>query len=96
MYLPQQYPHQQHQQPQLQLKNNVAPMNIHIQSQLPGQPNPIPNNNKVVLQLETSNMPSSSITPVPYHDIRLRSGRVVEPLVIEYVPSLVTEARMNQ
>ena len=41
-------------------------------------------------------MPAYSITPVPCNDIRLRSGRVVEPLAIEDVPSLVTEVRVNQ
>ena len=41
-------------------------------------------------------MPSYSITLVPYNDILLRSGRVVEPLVIEDVPSSVPEERMNQ
>ena len=41
-------------------------------------------------------MPTYSITPVPCNDIRLRSGRVVEPLVIEDVPSSVSEERMNQ
>ena len=37
-----------------------------------------------------------SITPVPCNDIRLRSGRVVEPLIIEDIPSFVHEERMNQ
>ena len=41
-------------------------------------------------------MPAYSITPIPYHDIHLRSRRVVEPLVIEDVPSSVTEERLNQ
>ena len=41
-------------------------------------------------------MPSYSITLVSYNDIRLRLGRVVEPLVIEDVPSYVHEERMNQ
>ena len=37
-----------------------------------------------------------SITPVPCNDIRLRSGKVVEPLIIEDVPSSVPDERMNQ
>ena len=41
-------------------------------------------------------MPAYSITPVPCNDIHLRSRRVVEPLVIEYVPSSVTKERVNQ
>ena len=41
-------------------------------------------------------MPTYSITPLPCNDIRLRSGRVVEPLVIEDVPSSVSEEMMNQ
>ena len=41
-------------------------------------------------------MPTYSITLVPFHDICLQSGRVVELLVIEDVPSSVTEVRMNQ
>ena len=40
-------------------------------------------------------MPAYSITPVPYNDIRLRSGRVVEPLIIEDVLSSVREERMK-
>ena len=40
-------------------------------------------------------MPTYSITPVPYNDIRLRSGKVVEPLIIEDVPSSVHEEGMN-
>ena len=65
-----------------------------IQPQLPAQPNPNPNN-KAVNQ-ETANMPTYSINPVPYNDIRLQSGRVVEPLVIKDVPSSVPEKSMNQ
>ena len=93
---PQQYPqpYQQYQQPQLQIHNNVAP-NMPIRPQLPTQPNPNPNN-KEFLQVETANMPAYSIIPVPCNDIRLRSGRVVEPLVIEDVPSAVSEERMSQ
>ena len=41
-------------------------------------------------------MPAYSITPVPCNDIRLRSGRVVDLLVIEDVPSSMPEERMNQ
>ena len=78
----------------MQLQNNVVP-NVPIRLQLPAQPNPNPNN-KAVHQFETVNMLAYSITPVPCNDIRLRSGRVVEPLVIEYVPSSVPEERMNQ
>ena len=37
-----------------------------------------------------------SITPVPYKDIHLRLGRVVDPLVIEDVPYSTTKAIMNQ
>ena len=40
-------------------------------------------------------MPAYSITPVPCNDIRLRSGKVVEPLIIEDVPSSVHEENMN-
>ena len=40
-------------------------------------------------------MPSYSLTPKPYNDIRLRSGKVVEPLIIEDVPSSVHEEGMN-
>ena len=41
-------------------------------------------------------MPTYYIIPVPYIDIRLRSGRVVDPLVIGDVPSSADEVRMNQ
>ena len=66
-----------------------------IRPQLPTQPNPNLNN-KAVHQFETANIPAYSITPVPCNDICLQSGRVVEPLVIEDVPSSVPEERMNQ
>ena len=66
-----------------------------IRPQLSAQPNPNPNN-KAVHQFETVNMPSYSTTHVPYNDIRLRSRKVVEPLIIEDVPSFVHEVGMNQ
>ena len=65
-----------------------------IRPQIPAQPNPKPNN-KAVHQFETVNMPAYSLTPVPYNDIRLRSGNVVEPLIIEDVPSPVHEEGVN-
>ena len=65
-----------------------------IRPQLPAQPNPNPNN-KVFHQFETVNMPAYSINPIPCNDIRLRSGRVVEPFIIEDVPSSVHEEGMN-
>ena len=36
-------------------------------------------------------MPSCSISPVPCNDIRLQSGKIVEPVIIEYVPPPVQE-----
>ena len=65
-----------------------------IQTQLHAQPNPNPNN-KAVHQFETVNMPAYSLTPVPCNDIRLWSGKVVEPLIIEDVPSSMHEEGMN-
>ena len=53
-----------------------------MRPQLPAQPNPNPNN-KTVHQLETVNMPAYSLSPVPYNDIRLRSGKIVEPVITE-------------
>ena len=41
-------------------------------------------------------MPSYSINPIPCNDILLRLGTVVEPLIIEDVPSSLHEERMNQ
>ena len=40
-------------------------------------------------------MPSYSITPVPCNDVHLLSRRVVEPLIIEDVPSSMHEERVN-
>ena len=65
-----------------------------IQPQLPAQPNPNPNN-KAFHQFGTVNMPAYSLTPIPCNDICLRSGKVVEPLIIEDVPSSVHEEGMN-
>ena len=89
---PPQYPHP-YQQSQLQLQNNVAP-NMLIRPQLPTQPNLNPNN-KVVHQFETINMPAYSLTHIPCNDIRLWSGKVVEPLIIKDVPSSMHEEGMN-
>ena len=41
-------------------------------------------------------MPAYSITPISCNVIHLQSRRVVEPLIIEDVPSFVFEERMNQ
>ena len=65
-----------------------------IRPQLPAQPNPNPNN-KAIHLFETVNMPAYSLTPVPCNDIHLRSGKVVEPLFIDDVPSLVHEEGVN-
>ena len=70
-------------------------MNAPPRPQLPAQPITNPNN-KVVHQFETHNMSAYSISQFPYNDIHLRSGRVVEPIVIEDVPSSMNEARMNK
>ena len=40
-------------------------------------------------------MPAYSLTPVPCNNIRLRSGKVVEPIIIEDVPSPVHEEGVN-
>ena len=40
-------------------------------------------------------MPAYSLTPVPCNDIRLQSGKVVEPVIIEAVPSRVHEEGVN-
>ena len=62
--------------------------------QFPTQSNPNPNN-KVVQQFKISSMPSYSISPLPCNNLNLRSGRVVEPIVIEDVPSSMTDEGMN-
>ena len=61
-----------------------------IRPQLPGQPNPNPNN-KTIHQFATVNMPAYSLSPVPCNNIHLRSRKVVEPVIIEDVPSPVHE-----
>jgi hypothetical protein len=52
---------------------------------MPMQPNPNPNN-KVVQNIDIHNVASLSITPMPCDEIKLRSGRIVEP-IIEDSPS---------
>ena len=69
-------------------------MGAPLYPQLPAQPNPNPNN-KEVLQFETSSMPTYSISPLSCNDLHLRLGRVVEPIVIEDVPSSMTDEGMN-
>jgi hypothetical protein len=49
------------------------------------QPNPNPNN-KAVQNIDIHNVPALSITPMPCDEIKLRSGRIVEP-IIEDAPS---------
>ena len=61
-----------------------------IRPQFLAQPNPNPNN-KIVHQFETVNMLAKSLSPVPCNDIRLRSGKILEPVIIEGVPSPVQE-----
>ena len=70
-------------------------MNAPPRPQLHSQPITNPKN-KAVHQFETHNMPAYSISQFPYNDIHLPSGMVVEPIVIEDVPSSVNEAIMNQ
>ena len=48
-------------------------------------------NNKTIHQFDTVNMPAHSLSHVPCNDIRLQSGKIVEPIIIEDVPSLVHE-----
>ena len=59
-----------------------------MQPQLPAQPNPNPNN-KSFHQLETVNIPTYSLSPVPCNDICLRLGKIVEPVIIEDAPPSV-------
>ena len=40
-------------------------------------------------------MPAYSLSPVPCNDIHLRSGKIVEPVIIEDVPHSVHEEGMN-
>ena len=40
-------------------------------------------------------MPSYSLTPIPCNDIFLRSGKVVDPIIIEDVPSPIHEEGVN-
>jgi hypothetical protein len=49
------------------------------------QPNPNPNN-KVVQNIDIHNVSALSITPMPCDEIKLRSGRIVKP-IIEDAPS---------
>ena len=76
----------------MQLPNIVAPSNVPLHPQLPVQPITNPNN-KAVQQFEISNMPAYSITPIQCNEL---SRRVVEPIVIEDVPSPMTEEGMNK
>jgi len=53
---------------------------------MPVKPNPNPNN-KAIHNIDKHNVPSLYITPMPCDEIKLRSGRIVEP-IIEDAPSL--------
>ena len=62
--------------------------------QFPAQPNSNPNN-KEVKQFKISTMTSYSISHLPCNNLNLRSRRVVEPIVIEDVPSSMADEGMN-
>ena len=47
---------------------------------MPVQTNPNPNN-KVVQNIDIHNVPALSITPMPCDEIKLRLGRIVEPII---------------
>jgi hypothetical protein len=75
----------QYQQQQLQLPPNAPQNNPPLWPQMPVQPNPNPNN-KAIQNIDIHNVPALSITPMPCDEIKLRSGRIVEP-IIEDAPS---------
>ena len=78
----------------MKLPNNATPMGAPLHPQFPAQPNPNPNN-KALQQFEISSMPAYSISPLPCNNLHLWSGKVVEPIIIEDVPSSVTDEGMN-
>jgi hypothetical protein len=53
-----------------------------MRPQLPVQPNPNPNN-KVVQCIDIYNQPTLSLLPAQCNDIHLRSGRIVEPTIVD-------------
>jgi hypothetical protein len=53
---------------------------------MPLQPNPN-TNNKAIQNIDIHNVSALSITPMPCDEVKLRSGRIVEP-IIEDAPSL--------
>ena len=55
-----------------------------MKPQLPVQPNPNPNNNKVVQVIDIQNLPTSHLQ---CNDIHLRSGRIVEPIIDDITSS---------
>ena len=69
-------------------------MGAPIRPQMPSQTNPNPNNN-ATQQFEIYTMPAYSLSPLPCNNLYLRSGRVVEPMIIEDVPSSMTDEGMN-
>jgi hypothetical protein len=56
---------------------------------MPMQPNQNPNN-KVIQNIDIHNVSTLSITPMPCDEIKLRSWRIVEP-IIEDDPSLESD-----
>jgi hypothetical protein len=58
------------------------------------QPNPKPNN-KVVQNIDIHNVPAVYITPMPCDEIKLRSGRIVEP-IIEDAPSSESDKELGE
>jgi hypothetical protein len=58
------------------------------------QPNPNPNN-KAIQNIDIYNVPALSITPMPCDEIKLRSTRIVEP-IIEDAPSLESDKESGE
>jgi hypothetical protein len=61
---------------------------------MPIQPNPNPNN-KFIHNIDIHNVPVLSITPMPCDEIKLRSGRIVEP-IIEDAPSSESKKELGE
>ena len=79
----------------MKLPAKTAPINVPLRPQFPSQPNPNPNK-KAMQQVETLNIPSYSITDIPCNKLHLQFGRVVEPIIIEDVPTPVTGEGTNK
>jgi hypothetical protein len=84
----------QYQNKQVQLAPSAPQNNPPLRTHMPVQPNPNPNN-KATQNIAIHNVLALSINPMPCDEIKLRSGKIVEP-IIEDAPYLESDKESGE